>query len=313
MARLPRLKVHDDVGWYHLCARVAGWLDWFPFEEDPVAGEQLLRTLRKYLSVYFCEAAGFCLMGNHYHLIVRFCGFRHLSSQELYRRAQQLYPEPDRVLRTRRQWQRFHRRLFDVSEFMRNVQQSYAKWYNGRYQRRGSFWGERFKSSILADQEALLNALVYVELNPVRAHLVERPEQWRWGSASLRQLRQDSWLIPLEDLFENPKDKMTVYADYRGMLYHRGAIQTKPDSGIIRQELFEAEQARGFRHAGAYGKRLRFFTDGLVLGSRLQVEDWIRDLRRRGYYLRRKHSIRQMVDQATVYTLREQRRIPMQA
>ena len=150
MARLPRLKVENDVGWYHLCARVAGWLDWLPLE-DPLARQQLLRTLRKYLSVYFCQAAAFCLMGNHYHLIVRFSEFRHLTQEELYRRAQQLYADPDQVLRSPRQWQRFHRRLFDVSEFMRNLQQAYAKWYNRHYDRRGSFWGERFKSSILSD------------------------------------------------------------------------------------------------------------------------------------------------------------------
>jgi REP element-mobilizing transposase RayT len=312
MARLPRLKVEDNIGWYHLCARVAGWLDWFPFE-DPLARQQLLRIIRKYLSVYFCQAAGFCLMGNHYHLVVRFAEFRHLSSEQLYTRARKLYPNPDRVLRTPRQWQRFHRRLFDVSEFMRNVQQSYAKWYNRHYHRRGSFWGERFSSSILGDDEALLNALFYVELNPVRARLVERPEQWEWSSASLRVLRQDSWLIPLEELLEDQTDTEQLYADYREILYYRGAIQTNLETGVIREDLLELEQKRGFQRPGAYTRRLQFFTQALVLGSRLQIEDWIRDLRRRGYYLRRKHSIVQKVDQATVYTLREQRNIPSQA
>jgi len=309
MARLPRLKIENDTGWYHLCARVAGWLDWLPFDEDPMAREQLLRTLRKYLQVYFCQAAGFSLMGNHYHLVVRFSKFRPLSSQQLYRRAQQLYPHPHRVLRSPRQWQRFHRRLFDVSEFMRNVQQSYAKWYNRHYQRRGSFWGERFKSSILGDSNALLNALIYVELNPVRAGLVERPEDWRWSSASLRLLGQDDWLIPLEELMTDGSDPETLCADYRALLYHRGAIRTKPNSSVIREDLLRQEQARGFHRAGAYCKRLRFFTDGLVLGSRLQVEHWIRDLRRRGHYLRRRHPIRQQVDQAVLYTLREQRQV----
>ena len=313
MARLPRLKVQDDVGWYHLCARVAGWVDWFPFQEDPLAGEQLLRILRKYLGIYFCQAAGYCLMGNHYHLIVRFCEYRHLSLEELYERAQRLYPNPDRVLRTPRQWQRFHRRLFDVSEFMRNVQQSYAKWYNRRYQRRGSFWGERFQSSILGDQASLMNALLYVELNPVRAGLVERPEDWRCSSAHLRVLREDSWLVPLEELLETPAEKACGYAEYRALLYHRGAIRTKADAAILTAELLAQEQARGFRHTGAFRKRLRFFTEGLVLGSRLQVEDWIRNLRRQSHYLRRRYSIPHQVDQATLYTLREQRRIPIQA
>ena len=300
MARLPRLKVQEAVGWYHLWSRVAGWLDWLPFEEDPIVREKLLQTIRSYVSAYFCEAAGFCLMGNHYHLVVRFEEFREVSSEELYRRAQQIYSRPERVLRTRRQWRRFHRRLFDVSELMRNIQQSYTKWYNRRNARRGSFWAERFGSSLLADSEAVMEALLYVELNPVRAGLVEVPEQWRWSSACLRVLREDSWLLPLEQL-------QWQYADYRSLLYHRGAVVSKLGSGVIRQDLLRDERTRGFRRPGAYAKRLRFFTRGLVLGGRLQVEDWIRDLRRKGYYLRRKHPIPQLVDHATFYTLREQR------
>ena len=308
MARLPRLKVEDGVGWYHLWSRVAGWLDWFPFEEDPMAREKLLQMIRTYVSAYFCEAAGFCLMGNHYHLVVRFEEYRDVSAQELYERAERIYRKPERVLKTPRQWRRFHRRLFDVSELMRNLQQSYAKWYNRRYRRRGSFWAERFGSSLLADEEAVLEALLYVELNPVRGGLVGRPEQWRWSSAHLRSLREDSWLLGLEQLWgDSGEDPERLYAHYRDLLYHRGAVETKPGSGVIRPELLQREQSQGFRRPGAYLQRLRFFTEGLVLGGYLQVEDWIRDLRRRGYYLRRKHPIRQQVDQVTFYTLREQR------
>lgn len=307
MARLPRLKVEGEIGWYHLCSRVAGWIDWLPFE-DPLARQQLLRTFKKYLSVYFCQAAGFCLMGNHYHLIVRFLPFRHLSQEELYRRAQLLYAEPDRVFRTPLQWQRFHRRLFDVSEFMRNLQQSYAKWYNRHYDRRGSFWGERFKSSILADEQSLLNALIYVELNPVRAGLVDRPEQWQWSSACLRCLRQDSWLIPLQELLAGETDPEELYRDYRGMLYYRGAVQTHAQEGVIPAHILREEAARGFPRSGAYRQRLRFFTEAMVLGTQLQVEKWIRQLRSQGYYLRRRYSIAQHVDQFTHYTLREQRK-----
>lgn len=309
MARLPRLKVENQIGWYHLCSRVAGWIDWLPFE-DPLACQQLLRTFRKYLSVYFCEAAGFCLMGNHYHLIVRFSPFRHLTQDELYRRAQLLYPDPDRVLRTPRQWQRFHRRLFDVSEFMRNLQQSYAKWYNRHYNRRGSFWGQRFHSSILADDYSLLNALLYVELNPVRAGLVERPESWQYSSASLRCLQQDSWLLSLDQIIPGGTNPEKLYRDYRAMLYYLGAIQTHPEKGVIPKQIFSIEESRGFRRPGAFRTRLRFFSEALVLGTQLQVEQWIQSLRRRGYYLRRRYSIPQRVDQVTFHTLREQRTLP---
>ena len=49
---------------------------------------------------------------------------------------------------------------------------------------RGHFWGERFQSSILADGDEVLDSMLYVELNPVRAKLVEAPEQWEHDSSS---------------------------------------------------------------------------------------------------------------------------------
>ena len=194
---------------------------------------------------------------------------------------------------------------------MRNVQQCYTKWYNRHYGRRGGLWGERFKSSILADQEALLNALLYVELNPVRASLVEHPEDWRWSSAALREVGEDSWLMRLEDMgvWSRSED---VMREYRGLLYHRGEVATRPGTVRIGQDLLDRERNRGLGRPGAYRRRLGFFTQGLVLGSRLQVEDWITQLRRRGYYLRRRYSIRQKVGQATLHTLREQRGVPLQ-
>jgi REP element-mobilizing transposase RayT len=309
MARLPRLKVENEVGWYHLCARVAGWLDWFPFE-DRIARQKLLETIRKYLAVYGCDAAGFCLMGNHYHLVARFRPFCILSREELYERARLLYRDPNQVLGSRQQWQRFNRRIFDVSEFMRNVQQSYTKWYNRRYHRRGSLWGERFKSVILGGQPSILETLLYVELNPVRAGLVERPEDWQWGSAAVRTLSQDDWLIPLEELI--PAVPCTrLSADYRALLYQRGAVAAKPGTGTIPLPILRLEEARGFSQPGAYRRRLRFFSDGLFLGTRIQVQDWLTELLRRGHYARRRHTIRQKVDQANFHTLREQRTIPL--
>ena len=193
---------------------------------------------------------------------------------------------------------------------MRNVQQSYTKWYNRRYRRRGSLWGERFKSAILGGQQSILDALLYVELNPVRSGLVERPEDWQWSSAAVRALSQDDWLVPLEQLIPTVSSS-GLFTDYRALLYHRGAVATKPATGTIPLAILRLEEARGFSTPGAYLRRLRFFSDGLYLGSRIQVQDWITELRRRGHYARRRQGIRHQVDRATFYTVREQRTIPI--
>ena len=58
----------------------------------------------------------------------------------------------------------------------------FTRYYNKRHNRRGYFWGDRFKSVIVEKGETLINCLAYIDLNPLRAGLVERPEDYRWNS-----------------------------------------------------------------------------------------------------------------------------------
>ena len=58
--------------------------------------------------------------------------------------------------------------------------------YNIKRGRKGTFWAERFKSVIVEKGETLINCLVYIDLNPVRAGLVDRPEDYRWSSLGYR-------------------------------------------------------------------------------------------------------------------------------
>jgi hypothetical protein len=58
----------------------------------------------------------------------------------------------------------------------------YTKYFNKRYRRVGHVFQGRFHSRMIQDDVYLLVASRYVHLNPVRAHLVGRPEQYRWSS-----------------------------------------------------------------------------------------------------------------------------------
>ena len=73
-------------------------------------------------------------------------------------------------------------KLSSLSEFVREIKVGFARYYNKNHHRRGYFWGERFKSVIVENGETLINCLAYIDLNPVRAGLVERPEDYRWNS-----------------------------------------------------------------------------------------------------------------------------------
>jgi putative transposase len=76
-------------------------------------------------------------------------------------------------------------KLSSLSEFMLEIKGGFAHFYNRRHNRRGYFWGDRFKSVIVENGETLINCLAYINLNPLRAGLVERPEQYRWNSLGI--------------------------------------------------------------------------------------------------------------------------------
>ncbi len=300
MARIPRIKIEDEDTVYHIGARVAGPPKWFPFD-DPVARHKLEELIRFYTEAYSCKVASFSLMSNHYRILLRFEAFRQLSRIELEERAALLYASPDKVLVSDRDWERFNRRLYDLSELMRNIQGDYAKWYNRNYGRRGSLWAERFHSTVVLGSQAIQETLAYIELNPVRANLVERPEDHRSSSACLRQIGADGWLMPLAELFDGP-DHM---GNYRNLLYYRGFEGGSKEGARISASTLQQEQKRGFRGQGVYRKRLRYFLDGLVLGNEERIKDWITLFQLRGHYSRPREPIGHL--EGLAFTLRDQR------
>ncbi len=64
----------------------------------------------------------------------------------------------------------------------KDIKLGFSRYYNRRHNRRGFFWGDRFKSVIVENGQTLINCLAYIDLNPVRAGMVEKPEEYRWNS-----------------------------------------------------------------------------------------------------------------------------------
>jgi putative transposase len=310
MPRLGRLKFTDADAWYHLYSRIAAFKGDYPLSES-VPMRCLIQTIEHYSAIYFCEVAAFCVMGNHYHLVARFDQPREVSRDDLRARTRLMYPSraSQRVIDgwSEEDWGRYRRRLFDVSEFMRNVQSSFARWYNRTYERRGRFWAERFKSTFLQDKRAVLDCMLYVELNPVRAGLVERPEEWHGSSLLLRELGKDAWLTPLREFVEQTNHAEALL-EYRQRLYYRGSVPTRAGQRTISQEVLDQEIARGFATTGLYRKRLGYFVDGLAIGTEGFIRDQLSRLREEGRYLRRKNPIPQLG--GIHLSLREQRSSP---
>ena len=69
-----------------------------------------------------------------------------------------------------------------VSNAMHSAARRYAGYYNNRYQRTGTLWEGRFHAAVVADDRYLLACHRYIDMNPVRAGLVDRPESYPWSS-----------------------------------------------------------------------------------------------------------------------------------
>ncbi len=307
MARMARIKFTDRDAWYHLHCRVAGHRGEFPLS-NPAPTRRLIETIKHFSRIYFCDVAAFCVMGNHYHLVVRFEGEHPVDRKDLRARTRIMYPgmtaQVHVDLWSDEQWEHYRKRLFDVAEFMRNVQMAYARWYNRTYERHGRFWADRYKSVILGDERAVLDCILYVELNSVRAGLVERPEEWSGSSVFIREIGEDGWLMPLTMII-NRKRRKRALVEFRELLYYRGAVPTKEGQAAISEKVIEQEIARGFASRGLYLKRLRYFADGLAIGTEEFVRDQLRLMREEGRYLRRKNPIPQLG--GIHLSLREQR------
>ena len=69
-----------------------------------------------------------------------------------------------------------------LSEIMQSIGRRYVRYVNKAYRRSGTLWEGRFKASLVQSENYLLRCYRYIELNPVRAGMVDRPGEYRWSS-----------------------------------------------------------------------------------------------------------------------------------
>ncbi|TKB03378.1 transposase [Alteromonas portus] len=75
-----------------------------------------------------------------------------------------------------------------VSKMMQALGRMYVRYFNHKYERSGTLWEGRFHSSLVSNDEYLLTVYRYIELNPVRANMVETPVEYKWSSYRINAL-----------------------------------------------------------------------------------------------------------------------------
>jgi REP element-mobilizing transposase RayT len=189
----------DDTPWYHCvtrCVRRA-----FLCGEDRFTGKSyehrrgwFEQRIKELAGIFPIDVAGYAAMSNHSHLIVRIDRERALgwSAEEVLLRWTALFSGPLLVRRYLSEQRPgmlpaevqtvleaaevYRVRLYDLSWFMRTLNEDIARRANAEDGVKGRFWEGRFKSQALLDEQALLAALAYVDLNPIRAGIAETPE-----------------------------------------------------------------------------------------------------------------------------------------
>jgi len=293
--RKRRLKrPSDETAVYHVVTRTVNGA--FLFEDGDK--EMLRRMLWQTAAFSGVQVLTYCLLSNHFHVLVRVPARTPLSDEELLRRYRLLYPEgrptgPQRAGHWRISIdpvataepilkaggseaddlrRALTKRMNDVSEFLKTLKQRFTMWYNATHGRFGTLWAERFKSMLVEDDGfALSTVAAYIDLTPVRAKIVEDPKDYRFcGYAEALGEGSEGIRAGLSSILHG-LEWTALLETYRTILFGKGgrAKADGSDAGAIPAEQARQVLAQGGRLPAAtvLRCRVRYFTDGAAIGS----------------------------------------------
>ncbi len=166
---MPRALRLEEVGFYHIVNRGVERRRVFLDVEDH---EKFLEILEDSGEVYDFKIHSFCLMNNHYHLLL------------------QTFDE-------------------NLSLIMRQINSRYSIYFNNKYKRVGPLWQGRFKSYFVYDENYLVSLVKYIESNPIKANVTKKIGQFTWAMSSKKTLLTclDFELIESIDFTKDLSDK----------------------------------------------------------------------------------------------------------
>jgi len=290
--RLRRIKVNGECeAIYHCMTRTVNGERLFGDREKEV----LRKMVWQVADFSGVEVLTYALMANHFHVLVRVPQPGSVSDGELLRRWRVLYPKPTKyeaasaavMERTLREGGleaeavrgRLLARMGDISEFMKTLKQRFTIWFNRTHDRYGPLWAERFKSVLVEGAGNPLQTMAaYIDLNAVRAGLVRDPKDYRFcgyaEAVSGRKEAREGLLRIWADYAGKGADGKSSYAN--ALRAHRRLIFAKGwnDESVGREAALRVlEKEGGVLPKGvALRCRVRYFTDGAILGSREFVE-----------------------------------------
>ena len=232
----------DATPFYHCVSRCVRRA--FLCGEDSVSGRsyehrrrQIEHDLLRLASIFCIDIAAFAVLSNHYHVVLHVDrdSANEAEAKEIVLRWHQLYKakkvsqkfidgehlEPHERNQIDVLVDTWRKRLYDISWFMKVLNEKIAKQANKEDECTGHFWESRYKSQALLDEKAVLSAMTYVDLNPIRAAMATTPETSDHTSIKLR--------------IEYWKNKANQYKDDQSEQFQPKSLM--PFAGNLRQPM----------------------------------------------------------------------------
>jgi len=271
MPRIARFIRDNQPSVYHIVSRTA--LQGLPIKDKD--NDFLLGLIKKLSSFYFVDVLGFALLGNHFHLVIRMYPESDPTDDEIKERLHKYYGDELNV--TGVLVSDYRKRLTNLGAYVKDIKQGFTRYFNKKYNRRGFFWGDRFKSMIVQDGLSLVNLLAYVDLNPIRAGIVKKPEDYRWCSLGYHvQTGNKDGLLSMDFGMKewNEFDPKEIVCKYRQFVYETGAVDAGKGKTMDRK-IVEKARKKGYKisRAERFRYRCRYFTDSGVIGGKDFVQE----------------------------------------
>jgi len=195
-----RIKFEDRVSCYHVMSRTVNGEFLFG-ATDKEAFRRMMWRMSAFSGV---EVLTYVVMDNHFHILTKvpdrekwvqkFEGekgearlLKHLATVysrkflEQLRREIAIFREQGNERAVMELLNRFKKRFCDISLFVKELKERFSRWFNKQHGRRGTLWMDRFKSVCVDREVALATMAAYIDLNPVRAGIVEDPLLYEWS------------------------------------------------------------------------------------------------------------------------------------
>lgn len=272
MPRSKRQWISQQVGSFHIISRTSGAQLMLNDEEK----EHFLKLLERFAAGFFVQIHAFAVMGNHFHILATGLELeaKKASRESLIDRYRRMYGKTadppggsyddngDLVPDADGGTERLRDRLGSVSRFVQELKQTFSLWYNKRHDREGYLWSDRFKGVLVENGEAHSVCSAYIDLNPVRAKLAAKPENYRWSSLGLR-VRDPQRAGKLLDGMSC--DQLSRYREF---VYISGGIERQGKGNIPAEWVEEVRKYHGTLGIGdQLSFRVRNISEGLAIGS----------------------------------------------